>query len=227
MYYNYKGFHSIILLGLVDANYCFLYIDVGCNGRVNDAGVYADSSLCWGIEKNLFDFPPDETLSGMNEKLPYVILADDAFRMSSRIIKPYGERSSTENKVFNYRLSRARRVAENAFGILANKFQILQKDINLDVDKVELITKTACLLHNFIRKEDGPKYVNQTDNENIKDITLSPGTWRKNVFITRLEKPAGNRSRQCAIEIREKFTKYFNTTGFVPWQWEAVKNFNF
>jgi hypothetical protein len=33
MYYNYKGFHSIIMLALVDADYKFLFVDIGANGR--------------------------------------------------------------------------------------------------------------------------------------------------------------------------------------------------
>ena len=44
-YFNYKGFFSIVLLGLVDADYKFIYIDVGCNGRISDGGVYRNSSL--------------------------------------------------------------------------------------------------------------------------------------------------------------------------------------
>lgn len=34
IYYNYKGFHSIVLLALVDADYKFLFIDLGANGRL-------------------------------------------------------------------------------------------------------------------------------------------------------------------------------------------------
>ena len=51
--------------------------------------------------------------------LPYVIVADDAFPLKPHLMIPYSFLSlSKENRVFNYRLSRARRISENAFGIL-------------------------------------------------------------------------------------------------------------
>lgn len=45
VYYNYKGFHSIVLLALVDANYKFIYVDIGSPGCGSDAGILSDSPL--------------------------------------------------------------------------------------------------------------------------------------------------------------------------------------
>lgn len=39
IYYDYKADHSVIMLALVDANYKFLYVDVGTQGPASDAGV--------------------------------------------------------------------------------------------------------------------------------------------------------------------------------------------
>jgi len=39
-FYNYKGTYNIILFALVDADYRFVFIDMGSNGRVNDGAVF-------------------------------------------------------------------------------------------------------------------------------------------------------------------------------------------
>ncbi|XP_063912883.1 putative nuclease HARBI1 [Zophobas morio] len=226
-YYNYKGFHSIVLMALVDAQYNFTYVDVGCNGRVSDGGVFSNSTLYTAIEQNALNFPNDEKLPQSNVEVPYVIVTDEAFRLTKRMMKPWGQRSSISEKIFNYRLSRARRVVENAFGILANRFQILQRDINLSVDKVQDITLTCCVLHNYIKKNDGKSYLQGIDHENTESVNITNGSWREEVFSTSLQACTVNRSPNDAMKIRSIFTKYFNKEGFVPWQWEAVKKFNF
>nr|CAH7734480.1 unnamed protein product [Callosobruchus chinensis] len=150
-FHNYKGTNSIILLGLVDAHYRFIYVNIGVNGRISDGGVFRNSSLSEAVYNNILNFPEPELLPGLRERLPYVIVADEAFPLSMHLMKPYPHRGlNTEERVFNYRLSRARRVVENAFGILANRFRVLLTPIALNVEKVEMITFTCVLLHNYL-----------------------------------------------------------------------------
>ena len=66
--------------------------------------------------------PPAATLPNDDQPLPFAIVGDDAFPLRSWLMKPYPQRLMTkEERIFNYRLSRARRVVENAFGILAHR----------------------------------------------------------------------------------------------------------
>lgn len=154
MYYNYKGSHSIVLLALVDAKYNFIYIDVGVNGRVSDGGVFRNSSLVKAIALNSIGIPENKALPRRVQPVPYVILADAAFPLSKHILKPYPFRDMTpEQRVFNYRLSRGRRVVENAFGHLASRFRIFLTTINLSPQKVQEITLACCILHNFLKKK--------------------------------------------------------------------------
>ncbi|XP_015375183.1 PREDICTED: uncharacterized protein LOC107169813 [Diuraphis noxia] len=117
----------------VDHDYCFRYVDIGAKGRQSDGGIFADCSLKYAIENNKLNLPKDT-----------VFVADEAFPM-----KPYARRNLTkEQKIFNYRLSRARRIVENAFGILTSRFRVYEKPISLIPEKVDSIVNATCALHN-------------------------------------------------------------------------------
>ena len=74
--------------------------------------------------------------------------------LKDSMLKPYSQNGLTpERRIFNYRLSRARRVVENAFGILANRFLVFMTPINLAPEKVEITTLACCILHNFLRSK--------------------------------------------------------------------------
>lgn len=105
---------------MCDSAYKFTYYNLGVHGRISDGGVFRESNLSNALSNNSLNLPPNQPLPGRVMKVPFVIVADDAFPITDRIIKPYPMRGlSHSQKIFNYRLSRARRMIESSFGILA------------------------------------------------------------------------------------------------------------
>jgi len=45
LYFNYKSFHSLNLLGMADANFCFTLIDIGPYGCENDSSAFNNSGF--------------------------------------------------------------------------------------------------------------------------------------------------------------------------------------
>ncbi|CAH2016203.1 unnamed protein product [Acanthoscelides obtectus] len=153
-YFNYKSTFSIVLLALVDYHYNFLFADVGCQGRISDGGVFAHTSFCKTLYAGTLKLPEESILPGRTENVPYVFVADDAFALHKHILKPYGgtHENNSPKRTFNYRLSRARRVVENAFGILSSVFRVLRKPILLKEDNAALVVLSCVYLHNFLRR---------------------------------------------------------------------------
>jgi DDE superfamily endonuclease len=52
VFYNYKKSDSIVLMGIADAEYKFLYVDVGRNGRFSDGGVFNRCSFAQAMDNN-------------------------------------------------------------------------------------------------------------------------------------------------------------------------------
>ena len=122
LHFYYKGFHSIVLLALVNANYKFLYVDVGANGSSSDGRIFTDSSLFQAFNENLAGILQPESLPHDNLPVAYSMTADDAFGLRPCLMKPFSRRNMNRSqRIFNYRLSRARKVVENAFRILAHR----------------------------------------------------------------------------------------------------------
>lgn len=92
LYYNYKGFHSIILMALVDADYKFSWVEVGNHGSAGDAQVFNNGELKEAIEKNSLNIPAPDALPNDDQPMPYFIAADDAFALRSWLMKPYSQR---------------------------------------------------------------------------------------------------------------------------------------
>ena len=110
-YFNYKGFFSVILQGLLDTRYKFLSVDVGAYGRQSDSGVFSQSNLYQHLESGSFPFPHPKQISGTTTKLPYVTLGDQGYPLKDYLMCPYSTDNAAvccEIEVYNYRHSRAR-----------------------------------------------------------------------------------------------------------------------
>uniref|UniRef100_A0A1Y1MM44 DDE Tnp4 domain-containing protein n=2 Tax=Photinus pyralis TaxID=7054 RepID=A0A1Y1MM44_PHOPY len=119
LYWNYKKTFSLVLLALVDAQYNFIAVDVGAYGKNSDAGILSNSNLGTSLENGSINIPRGKKLPGSDVDLPMIIVGDEGFPLKTYLMRPYpGANLDNEKKIFNYRLSRARRVSENAFGIL-------------------------------------------------------------------------------------------------------------
>jgi len=103
-------------------------------------------------------------------------------------------------KVFNKRLSRARRVVENAFGILAQKWRVFFRPIELDVNTTEHVVKAACCLHNYLRSTSTIANTDESEEESILPA--------ENAFSN--TQRVRERSSNAATSVRQNFLNYFN-----------------
>lgn len=210
-FFNYKGFHSIILMALVNWDYSFTYIDVGCNGCVSDGGVFQNCSLYDKLEEgSLFNSAG-------------CIIGDDAFPLKPYLMEPYKlSPLTTEQRIFNYRLSRARRVSENAFGILVSRFRILSRKIDCQLQTTDKIVRASCVLHNWLGKNSNHYFaLGSVDQENLETGEVVPGRWRSDIAeLFNIQDIFGRhrRATKLAKQYRKELTRYFNNEGAVSWQ---------
>ena len=109
-------------------------------------------------------------------------------------MRPYaGHNLSEKQRIFNYRLCRARRYVECAFGILSNKWRILHTALNVSKEFSKDIVKGCVLLHNLVRSKDGYR---------SEEIYMTQN-WNS------VNRAACSRPRRSASDVRSRFADYF------------------
>ncbi|XP_005095288.1 uncharacterized protein LOC101846872 [Aplysia californica] len=158
LYRNYKGTFSIVLLALVNAHLHFICIDVGSFERNSDGEIISHSNFGKLLAADSLDLPEDSSLPGAPHlgPMPYVFVGDEAFPLKKHIRPFPGKTCPIQQQIFNYRLSRARRVVENVFGLLAERWRIFHTKIDARPRLVVDITKAACVLHNMLQSQSTP-----------------------------------------------------------------------
>lgn len=227
-------------MAMCDSAYRFTMVDIGASGRHSDGGVFKNCNFgkkLLDTKKNALDVPDNKILqnSTQNLCLPYVVVADEAFPLLPNIMRPYPGRNNiarmeTDRAVFNYRLSRARRIIENAFGILSARWRIFRRPIVAGYDTAVNITKACCVLHNWLIDRQ-PKYISPAcvDYVNNRSGVIVDGTWRKTIAgDTGLRPIAGRKNLNAptisGVQVRDNFKQYFMADGMVDWQFMDLHN---
>ena len=216
---------------VANARYQFTAIDVGGYGRQGDGGTFAAWALSKKLVNGTLNIPEPKEIVPGGEKMPHVFVADEAFPLTCNIMIPYaGSCLDKEKRIANYRLSRARRIVENAFGILAARWQIFKRAIYYQPIMVDNIVKACVVLHNFLctSREHTYKPATFIDRE-LEDGQIVNGEWRNEASVAEMLTPLPRSSlpRQVpnkeAKRLRDAFKTYFNSNvGKVSWQDKAA-----
>ncbi|XP_023664998.2 uncharacterized protein [Paramormyrops kingsleyae] len=227
LHHDYKGRSSVVITAAVDANYRFIYASVGTQGSVSDSGVFTHSDLCKAMDQSLLNFPLPEPLPNSDIMMPYMFVADDAYPLRNDLMKPYPIRKMDHShRVLNYRLSRAHRVVENAFGILANRLRVFRCSLCLEPEKVVKLTMASLCIHNFLCERKSEAYIPPgfADWENA-DHKIFDGSWRSQGIgiLQPVRHGKDHDPTVTAQSQRDILSDYFlSPAGHIPWQEEHI-----
>ncbi|KAJ8977799.1 hypothetical protein NQ317_000055 [Molorchus minor] len=137
----------------------------------------------------------------------------EAFPLHKNIKRPYpGTRTRHDETkaIFNYRLSRARRLSENVFGILTQKFRVYQRRLQMSPEHIDNLIVV------YITSFGGDSRTTEIDvgDNSIQTSHVSTIQDLRNV---------GGKATEEALYIREEFRNYFCATGAVGWQMDMVR----
>ena len=222
LFHNYKGHFSTVLMALVDANYRFVYIDIGEYGSNCDSSVFKASSFGKKYLTHRLGVPGDKNLPNFNTPypIPHVFVADEAFPLLPILMRPWPKANPNtlprEKNIFNYRLSSARMVVENTFGIFAQRWRIFDRKIPLEEEHVDKVVGACVCLHNYLVVDKPIALMYNELNPEARPL-------QGNGIMRDMPRLPGYRSAGDATAIRNIFTDYFNSPqGAVPWQGRRV-----
>jgi hypothetical protein len=202
-------------------------VHTGTNGKVSDGGVLHETRFYEKLMDGSLKLPAPETPDETQYSLPFTFVADEAFPLLGNLLKPYPQRGlSREERIFNYRQSRAQRIVENTFGIMVSRLRVFHTDIALAVPNIDIVL-ACCVLHNYFRRESTnyspSSYV---DQEEVGSGQIILCEWRNGEHhLTPLQRTART-STALAKQVLDEYKNYFNNKGSEPFQEKMAFNSN-
>ena len=137
-YFNYKYFHSMVLMACCDAKYCFTFVDIG--SYVLDQ--YSRKQICFVISRIKMRTLYRNQVMWMVSVAIRTCWWNNGFWTHSLV------NVSMDQKLFTVIDSVA---IENTFGIYAARWRTFRRPIRANPETVDKIVKATVWLHNYLR----------------------------------------------------------------------------
>ena len=142
--------------------YNFTLVDVHQYGSNNDSQVLGQSKISSAFKNNTLNLPESEVLAGTNLDVPYFLVGNEIFPLKSWLLHLCSRRLiQLLEMIYNYHHLRARRVIENAFGILRAHWRIFSHPIKESVQNTLRCLMACFSLHNYFRQTENCFYTPQ------------------------------------------------------------------
>ncbi|KAJ8878233.1 hypothetical protein PR048_018810, partial [Dryococelus australis] len=143
--------------------------------------------------------------------MPYYLVAEDTFPLSTCLMEPYRYRDLPADK--RILQLRARNTVENVFGIIAQRFLVLIKPMLLQLSTVEEVV-LLYMLQGAGQRCLYPGPVNGDTHD------VQPGEWRGEAAFTSTQGFHNSDEVPSQREVKEELTNYSITPeGEVRWQY--------
>ncbi|KAJ8875935.1 hypothetical protein PR048_023843 [Dryococelus australis] len=219
-FYNYKGSYSVVLLAAVSAQYRFIMVDIGTEERSSDRDILKNSAFGRALARNELDFPPPEPISDSTELFPYVFVADEAFPLTTNMMRPALASNDCRKYIWDF----------------ICKVAHLPTAHSGSLPLVRAIIKVTTCLRNWLLTEEENlqpeerKYCSSRTPDSVdQDGNIIEGQWRTEVSddnALRDLPPAmrlgSNRYSEAAANIREEYTDFFLSRGQIERQWRKI-----
>lgn len=202
-----------------DADGLITMIEPGFAGPNSDGGIFKTSAMNYWIIHGGFNIllPSPLCYDEKHTPFPYYFVGDEAFPLSRNLLRPYSSRTlDNVKRIFNYRLSRGRKSIECVFGMAAEKFAVLNGPIRCrDPTTVNNIIKSACILHNFVRKREGIEYTPQETTEMYGTVEVPTNIRIRDMTIYEGSSPTN---------MRNYLANYFlSSRACLPWEIRSIR----
>jgi hypothetical protein len=87
----------------IDADYKFIFVDIGSYGSSNDSTIFRHSNMGKKLENGELNIPIASTLPNDDNgtPMPFVVVGDEAFGISKHVFRPFPRKNFSIKKKFS------------------------------------------------------------------------------------------------------------------------------